>query len=282
MRPDPSRTRGRGGSVRTGGSSGRARSAPRASATRRWRLVRARSDAVPPSVRRFMRRARQRRLRAALPWAVPAGLLALAAIGAWLVLGTGVFGVREVRVVGAQLLTPAQVREAAAVPEGSPLARVDLAAVGARIEALAPVDRVTVRRDWPSTLVVEVVERVGVAVVPQERQFAVVDHTGVVFRVVAEPPDGLPTLRVTSPGPDDAATRVGLTVLATLTPQLRERLIEVDVDAPARIRLLLDGGRTVVWGDASQGEAKARVATVLLDRESGVIDVSVPDVITIS
>ncbi|HEV7713849.1 MAG TPA: peptidase S33, partial [Asanoa sp.] len=43
---------------------------------RRWTLVRAGSDAMPSSVRRFMRRARRRRVRAALPWAVGAASLA--------------------------------------------------------------------------------------------------------------------------------------------------------------------------------------------------------------
>ena len=45
---------------------------------RNWRLVRANTDAVPSSARRFMARARQRRLRAAVPWAVAAALVLLA------------------------------------------------------------------------------------------------------------------------------------------------------------------------------------------------------------
>ena len=84
--------------------------------TGRWKLVRAGNDAVPPSVRRFMQRARRRRMRAALPWAVGAGVVALAGVLAWVLLGTGVFAVTQVRVTGTDLVTPARVREAAAVP----------------------------------------------------------------------------------------------------------------------------------------------------------------------
>ena len=51
----------------------------------------------------------------------------MAGLVAWTVLGTGLFGVREVRVVGAELVTPVEVRDAAAVPDELPLARVDLA-----------------------------------------------------------------------------------------------------------------------------------------------------------
>lgn len=250
--------------------------------TRGWRLVRASRDAVPPSARRFMRRARQRRLRAAAPWLGFAAVLALAGLVAWVVLGTGVLGVRQVRVVGTEVLTTAQVRAAAAVSEGVPLARVDLAAVRRRVAELAPVDRVRVQRDWPDTLLIEVVERTAAATVPQGEQFLVVDASGVVFRTLAERPAELPVVRLAEPGPDDAATRAALQVLAALTPQLREQLVEMHVDGPAEIKLRLRGDRTVIWGDASRSETKARVATALLAREGSTIDVRAPEVITIS
>ncbi|SCF41580.1 cell division protein FtsQ/DivIB [Micromonospora mirobrigensis] len=270
MSPGPARGR------TSGADPGGTRRGP----VRRWQLVRAGTDAVPPSTRRFMARARRRRMRAALPWAVVAGVLALAGLVAWTVLGTGLFGVREVRVEGAKLVTPVQVRDAAAVPDGVPLARVDLAGVARRIGALAPVEHASVRRDWPGALVVRVVERRPVAVVPQGDRFAVVDRAGVVFLSPAEQPAGLPLLRVARPGPEDPDTRAGLTVLAALTPPLRAALREVDVDGLARISLRLADDRTVVWGDSSRGTDKARVAAALLGREADTIDVSAPDVVT--
>jgi cell division protein FtsQ len=254
---------------------------PVSGGARRWRLVRASTDAVPPSVRRFMRRARQRRLRAALPWALISAVLGLVALVSWVVLGTGVFGVRQVRVVGVNLVTPTEVRVAAALPEGAPLARVDLAAVRGRVGALAPVATVMVSREWPDTIVIEVVERTPTAVVPQGKRFAVVDRTGVVFQTLDRRPAELPLVRVASPGRDDAGTRAALEVLAVLTPQLREQLAEVAVEGPARIKVLLRGGRTVVWGDATSGDTKARVATSLLARKGNTIDVSAPDVVTV-
>jgi cell division protein FtsQ len=249
---------------------------------RRWRLVRADRDAVPPSVRRFMRRARQRRIRAALPWALGAAILAVAGAIGWTVYGTGVLGVRRVEVSGATLLTPAQVRDAAAVADRTPLARVDTGAVAARVEALAPVDRAVVSRGWPGTLVIEVVERTAVAVVPvSETAFAVVDDEGVVFRTEPKRPAGLPLLEVAAPGPDDVNTRAGLEVLASLSPELTVKLISVTVEAPARIRLNLDGGRTVIWGDSSASPTKSSVATALLGRKEKTIDVSAPEVVSL-
>ncbi|WP_206025014.1 cell division protein FtsQ/DivIB [Micromonospora zingiberis] len=247
---------------------------------RQWQLVRAGRDAVPASTRRFMARARRRRMRAALPWAVAGGVLAVAGLVAWVVLGTGLFGVREVRVEGAELVTAVQVRTAAGVPDGAPLARVDLAELADRIGALPPVEQVSVERDWPAALVVRLTERTGVAVVPRGEQFVVVDAAGVAFRTVPQRPADLPLLRLAEPGPEDPATHAGLEVLGALTPQLRADLVEVTVDGLARISVLLRGDLTVFWGDATRGTDKARVATALLDQDATRIDVSAPDVVT--
>jgi cell division protein FtsQ len=248
---------------------------------RNWRLVRADTDAVPASARRFMARARQRRLRAALPWAVGAGVLLLIGALTWVVYGTSVLGVREVKVVGTSLLTPLQVEDAVAVARDEPLARVDLDAVRARVRGLAAVDRVVVRRSWPSTLVVEVVERTPVAAVPTGDQFTLIDGSGVPYRQVSRRPAGLPLVRTAAPGPSDVHTRSALTVLAALSDELREQLVAVSVAAPAQIRLELRKERTVVWGDDTQSEQKSQVATALLKRAGSEIDVSAPSVVTI-
>jgi cell division protein FtsQ len=249
---------------------------------RNWRLVRANTDAVPSSARRFMARARQRRLRAALPWAVAAGVLAVAGALTWMVYGTSVLGVRHVKVVGVQLIAPLQVEEAAAIPPDQPLARVDLDAVRARVRGIPAVDRVTVKRGWPSTLVVEVVERTPVAAVPSAPgRLTLIDASGVPYREVAQAPDGLPLVRTSTPGPSDLNTRSALKVLGALSPELREQLVAISVAAPAQIKLELSKSRTVVWGDDTESDTKSQVATALLKKASKEIDVSAPLVATI-
>jgi cell division protein FtsQ len=200
---------------------------------------------------------------------------------AWVVYGTPVLGVRQVEVVGAQLLTPLEVEQAAAVPAQEPLARVDLDEVRSRVRALPAVDRVVVRRSWPSTLVVEVVERTPVAVVPQQGQFSMIDRAGVPYRVVKEQPKGLPLVRVDFPGPSDVNTKSALTVLSALSEELREQVVAISVKAPAQIRLQLRKDRTVVWGDDTQSDTKSQVATALLKQKGQEIDVSAPTVVTI-
>lgn len=249
------------------------------STDRRWRLVRAGTDAVPGWVRRFFQAPRQRRVpRRQLAYAgVTVTVLLLAG---WVLWGTSLVGVREVRVTGTDILSEAEVRAVAAVPERTPLLRVRTGEVADRVAALAPVGEVRVRRDWPSAVVIEVVERTAVAAVPVPDGFVVVDAAGVVFRTVERAGD-LPVVIVAAPGPADPATRAALTVLAALTPQLRSDLESLTVQGPARIQLVLRSGWTVLWGDETDSADKAQVATALLDREGEVIDVSAPEVVSV-
>jgi cell division protein FtsQ len=249
---------------------------------RRWRLVRASRDAVPASVRRFMARARRRRIRAVAPWGMGVAVVLVLGGLVWLATQTSVMGVNLIRVTGVSILDPEEVRAAAQIPAGTPLARVDTRVVAQRISALPPVASVDVGRSWPDTVTIAVVERTPVAVVPQERQFGLVDRSGVVYLTVTARPAGLPVIQIADPGPDNPETKAALLVLGDLTPELRSQLEKVVVEAPARIRLELTRGRTVVWGDAEQGELKARVATALLGRKGTQIDVSAPEVVTVS
>jgi cell division protein FtsQ len=231
-------------------------------------------------VRRFSERARRRRLRAARPWLVALGVLVVLAAAGGVVYATPVLGVAGIRVTGARLVTAGEVRAAAGVAPGTPLARVDMDRVSRRVGGLPPVDRVTVSRSWPRTLVVRVVERTPVAAVPAGDGYVMVDRTGTVFDRAARPPAGLPVVKLHTPGRGDPATAAALTVLAALPPGLRDPMAALVADAPARIRLELRDGRQIVWGDATLNDDKARVALTLLSGTQKVTDVSAPSVVT--
>lgn len=252
----------------------------RSTGARRWRLVRAGPNAVPDSVRRFGR-VRGRDRRRFLPWGVVAAVLVFAGVVSWILYGTSLLGVNQVRVTGVSILTPGQVEQAAEVTDGTPLAGLDLDSVRARVARLAPVRLVVVKRDWPHTVVIEVTERTALAAVPQGKRFALVDADGVAFHTVAQVPAGLPTMKVAKPGPGDANTRAAIAVLHALTPTLRGQLVSISVEAPARIRLALQKDRQVIWGDSTENDLKAKVATALLARDGSAFDVSAPDVVTI-
>lgn len=251
------------------------RAAPRG----RWRLVLARPEAVPASLRRFSARARRHRLR--VPLLVGGAAVVLVLAGALVVYHTSLFAVRTVRVEGNRVLTADPVRRAAAVSPGTPLAGVDLAAVGDRVSRLPAVREVQVDRDWPDGVVVRVTERTAVAAVPWHDRYRLLDASGVAFRAVSARPPALPVIVVSRPTPDDESTRAALHVLGALTPKLRAALGRIECTRPTRLRLVLRSGRTVVWGDSSRSDRKAAAATALLDRGGRTIDVSAPDLVTV-
>ena len=101
-------------------------------------------DPVLVARRRFARRQWARRW---LAWRVLLGALVVVgavAGGIWLVMFSSVLSVHGVRVEGAEVLDPREVRAVAAVPTGSPLATVDLEAIRERVERLTPVEDVDV------------------------------------------------------------------------------------------------------------------------------------------
>lgn len=217
-----------------------------------------------------------------LGWVTGIVTVVAVAASAWVVFGTPVFGVQAIDVTGSKIAPPAQVREAAAVAVGTPLAQVDLDAVSSRVRTIASVASVLVSRSWPSTLRIAVTERVPVAAVSVAGGFAIVDAEGIVFDTRPARPDGAVLVKVALLRPEDPTTRAALRVAVALTAPLREPLTELVADTPTRIRLELAGGRTIIWGDAQNNEMKARVATALLNRPGTTIDVSSPDVATTS
>lgn len=248
--------------------------------SRRWRLVRAGKDAVPDSVRRLMSRARPTQL-ASVPWTLIGSCVALAAVVSWIIFASPVFGIRQVEISGLGLLAEEEVLQAAAVPLGLPLTRVDTDAVSRRVAMLAPAESVEVSRGWPATLHIAVTERVPVAAVKQGNVFQVFDRFGVAFLSSGSAP--AQTVQVVLPDtmPADRAMRDALRVIAALTAQLREQLVRLVVNGPAGIQLVLQKDRMVTWGDAEESDLKAKVATALLTQKGKQIDVSVPEIVTI-
>lgn len=213
------------------------------------------------------------------------GALALAAAApvvllGWLLLGSSLLALRTVTVVGEARLTAAQVEAAASVVPGTPLARVDTAAVARRVRALGPVAAVTVTRSWPHGLRIRVVERVPVVGVQGAGGITLLDGQGVQIAVVPALPAGVLRLQVPSPGRSDPATEAALGVLHGLPKALRAQVGTIRATTPEQVTLVLHGGRQVLWGGDTDGAVKAAALTDLLRMPGTVFDVSAPGVVT--
>lgn len=226
--------------------------------------------------RRFARRQWARRWGVWRPLLAIVLLLGLVGTAVWLIGFSSVAAVEEVAVEGTDHLAEAEVRAAAAVPLGDPLVRVDLEAVASRVEALAPVARARVERDWPHAVRITITERVAVAVAQIGGRTRGMDVEGVVFRDYRRPPRGLPRVRVVG-DVDREALQQAATVLSALPAGLAELVRRVDVETVDRISLVLTGERTVLWGSGEFSEEKAAVLSALLEaQQASRYDVSAP------
>lgn len=207
-----------------------------------------------------------------------AGFVVVAAVAVWLLAFSSVFGVSTVRVDGVHALTAQQVRRAAAIADGTPLLRLDRAAVEHRVERLPGVAHADVRTSFPSTVLISVTERVPVGYVKAADGYRLVDRTGLAYDSVRTRPARLPLLVLPGGSEAQATAAAVATVAAALPPSLLAQVQSIQALDPTSITLLLSGQRVVRWGSADRSADKARILPVLL-RASGVsqVDVSDPD-----
>jgi cell division protein FtsQ len=188
-----------------------------------------------------------------------------------------VLAARSVRVEGVPHGTVADIIRRAAVPLGTPMARVDTEVIARRVIASATLAEVTVGRSWPNTIVISASPRVPVlAVKNPQGQVQVVDAQGVAYATVGAAPRGVPLINTVENPPSRDSLRAGITVLRALSTGQRRRVTNVTVSGANMVTLKL-GSVTIVWGGASEPELKVKVLTALLThKEFETIDVSAP------
>lgn len=224
-------------------------------------------------------RPRRRRTRVlvggALTIVVVAALVAIAYF-------TPLMSVRSTEIRDNKTVPAMLILSAADVADGTPLLQVDTEAVARRIAAIPAVASARVQRGYPSTLEITIVERTPVVVVTEGDKLHVLDRTGVgylTYTTTSVPPEikKLPVFHTATPGPADPTTKAALAVVADLPENIAALVQKVNATSPVDIELGLTRGRTVIWGDDSQGAEKARTLTYLLTRKATEYNVSAPE-----
>lgn len=202
------------------------------------------------------------------------GVLFLVAGLVWFIVFSPVFVVRHVRVEGNRLVTAARVIEAAEVPMGRQLARVDTAAIAERVQVLPVVQQAEVSRGWPNAVRVRITERQRVYQRQEAAGFSWVDADGVIFHTQHE---RVPAVVVgQTPEADPRLLRDVATVVAAMPAELAQRVQAVVASSVDLIVLQLDNDQQVIWGSAAQSDLKGQVVVPLLKQQGRVFDVSAP------
>ena len=180
-----------------------------------------------------------------------------------------VLGVKAVTITGAPDAVAVKVQAAVDVPNGTPLARVDLDDVATRVEAIPEVAAVVVARGWPDTLTVTVTPRVPVAVTSANGRFYLLDDSGDPYLAVDAPPAGLINVQLVAPGAGDPSTTAALTVAAALTPDFRAQVASISARTAFDVEVTMADGRKIIWGEATDSAKKMQILPALLAAHDG-------------
>lgn len=221
---------------------------------------------------------RRRRVVLATGGAVAAFMAAIVAGAVY----SPVLALREVTVDGAKILSTDQIRGALAPLEGTPLPQISAADVTALLQPLVQIKSVTTQARPPSTLHVQILERIPVAFLKQGETYQLVDVDGVPLGTSADPA-AVPLPVISGEGTRAAELFPAITsVLGALPPDVLARLSDASAESADAVELKLIDGQRIIWGNAGEKELKARVLQALLNAPANpknpvrVYDVSVP------
>ena len=238
-------------------------------------------DALSPrSAERFAARARAVRWARRRPLLVSTAAAALVGVISWVLLASSAFSVHRIVVQGADATSSRTIASVASAAVGDSMLTVDTSRLRARIATIPAVAQVSVHREWPRTLRVDVVERKAVAFVHDGATWRLIDRTGTPFADVTTKPTGLLRLNVATPAASDPATCAALSVWRLLPAAVVRRLEAVSASSPDGVRLRLRHGVTVVWGGPEDSARKGQALASLLHRHATVYDVSTPGLVT--
>lgn len=212
------------------------------------------------------------------------GLVLLAFAGGTIALRSPIFEVRRVEVRGNGRLGPGEVRDLVGHTRGRNLWLLPLDELARSVASHPWVARAELRRDLPSTLVVEIEERLPVAWVSDPGGGAAVAADGIVVERRSDGA-GLVSLGVVEdleePGTRTGAPRHSLRVVASLPPRIRREVAAVALRGEGVILRLRSGAR-ILYGLPESLPAKRATLVALLDWidenevPAGVVDLRAP------
>jgi cell division protein FtsQ len=215
----------------------------------------------------------RRRLR----WVLVVGGVLVLLLAVLVGLRSPLFDVDHVRIEGAERTSVRAVLEAADVPTGDPLVAVDQGRIAEAVEALPWVSDAEVHRDWPGSVVIEVVERRPAAVVTRASDLLLVDQSGWVLAEATRRPAELATVELTEdagelvPGDQLAPEELSALVLAARAPEALRLAPGTVRQDDGDLLWVVDGVGRFRFGTLAELEAKFVAASVVLERLGGAI-----------
>jgi cell division septal protein FtsQ len=252
-----------------------AETAREARAARKRRRLHERAE-----VRRFTRRSRHRRA----AWLTTGGIVVVLGISILVAVFSPLMALQRIEVKGTSRVDDTALRRALSDQIGTPLARLDSAAIRRDIAAFPLIESYVTEESPPHTLVVTVTERTPVVTVQNGKSFDLVDPAGIVVQSSTKRPDTMPLADVGSAKLGSSVFRTMTEVVLALPSAVRTQVSGVAASTADDVTLTMKDGSRVVWGSPDDSAAKAALLDALVKDHAArapdtavEYDVSAPD-----
>ncbi len=198
-------------------------------------------------------------------WTALVTVVVLAAVMA-VALFSPVLAVKTVVFEGNSLVAVKTLESALEPLRGKPLPQITDAQVRDLLASVVQIKGTQIQARPPSTLVVQLVERVPVALLKNGQEYVLVDQDGVQLGATADPEAAaLPLIDGGKAVIGQDTFQAMTAVLANLPQSILKQLANASASSPDAVELKLTDGRTIIWGSASDMDLKAQVLQALLD-----------------
>jgi cell division protein FtsQ len=227
-------------------------------------------------------------------WRMKTTLLAVALLASlaallWIYTGTGVLNVRHIEIRGNQKLDAGYLESLTGITSDTHLLKMDVKAVERALCSEPYIEKVTISRRFPATVILEIDERESQGMMIQNGKYHLVDNSGYILESLAEIPQGMVEIRdietpLLFPGKEISGEDFtsAMALLASLPPELKGITEAVGYHHEEGL-YLTSKGTMVIYGDTSDLSKKNLVALLalrdLVDNYVAIeyIDISLPD-----
>jgi cell division protein FtsQ len=232
---------------------------------------------VDPRIRARRRTVRRAAARRRLRWVLVGAVVLALVAGVGAVFASPIVSIRHVRITGNARTNSELLGRIVVHLQGEPMARADLGFARTELASDPWVKRVSVRREWPSTILIDLAERSPVAAfLGVDQLWHAYDNDGRVVETVVDAPVDLVAI---APAGTTDATPIGEQVsspladagrLAVALPKrLRDRTTTVTVGGDGIMRLDLKGGASVYFGTIAEMREKLVSILTVIDTCAG-------------
>lgn len=212
-------------------------------------------------IKRFTRRARNRRLAWLGTAAVIVTLLTVVAAAVY----SPILALRTIRVDGATRVSAEEIHAAVDDQLGTPLALLDFDKITTALGSFPLIRSYVTETVPPDTLVIHIVERQPVGAILDRGQYSLVDPAGIVIQTSADRIPGMPTIDLAGKDTSSPVFESVVEVLLALPAPLLAQVDTITARTRDDVSLVLTGvGQRVAWGSAEESEQKAKVLAALI------------------